>query len=804
MKVDHPGTPAYRIAFLAGVCLIFLQAYRVPVIVIGPGLDRSFPHVLNLFAHTSMRFGTDLVYTYGPLGFLLRIENVRDNLVVGFVFWTALYLLFSIALTHFVLSGTVGLRRAFAFLLAVSVAGFIDEERLITCLVMVLLLIAFDHQRQRTKILASCCALSSIALLIKFPVGVACAGMILCSAVWPLEYRSIARNLVLVALSITVSLGVLWWLDNGSLLGLAAYVRNSLELTSGYSANMSSPRLDENRSLVAFLLALAALVAMILLLPKASRPRTLLVMLFPLFVSWKSGVVRFDIHILALVSMAMCVGLLLCVLHLKRETTVVDARSGPRLPGRSNARQVAALVLFLVACGALNRGLVDTKLSTGDVRYPLLSRAFQEQIGGVADHWLPGSIPLANAVNFSAYQGRLDALAATNLAEARLDDSLSNRIGRKTIDIYSYELGFLAANPGLNYRPKPIFQHFNAFTRRLDQLNATFFASPRRPEFLLMHDPKSEMESVDGRHPLFDDPIAFLTIMNAYRPVFVEEDVTKPRVALLQHDGEGPGRFGTPVAFKEERVGWNQTIRVPTVDETSVLRARIDLGKNALSTLKEAVFRLSPMYLNYLLADGTKRRWRLVPPHLSSGVWISPLFEDYEHLYAFLGGRSWRGPKVVAIRFEADDPRDYPAAFTMVWEKIACTGACGAVEGRVFSGAAGTVPVPIESALLGQVTSAVGSITAVEVRLSTYAKINQGTLTLQILDPQGAVLREARADAASVLDNRYQLFSFAPLTGIEGVPLTVRLTYAPEKNGMLAAWRTSPTAPGFDFRVYGH
>ena len=790
---------------LVAALLIFLQAFRVPVNIIGPGLDRSYPHVLNLFAFTATRFGTDLIYTYGPLGFLLHIENVRDNLATGFVFWTALYLLFTLSITYFVSRLTSGPRRFFALLLTVLVAGYIDEERLITCLVMVLLLISFDHERHRAGILAACCALASIALLIKFPIGVACAGMVIAGALWPISSRSIIKNLLVVALSLSASVCLLWFITSGSLHGIIAYCYNSLQLIRGYTSVMSFTRVHENNSLLALLAALTALVAMILLLPKARRLHTLLVVLFPLFVCWKSGIVRFDGHVLALVTMAMCSGLLLCILHLSRETTAASAPHGTRASrGSYVAHPVFALVLFVVSCGALNRGLAEMEFKP-DRRYPLVSRAFLESIGGVANSWVPGLIPLANALDFQEYKTQLDALAAADLTAARLDDDLLNTIGRKSIDIYSYELGFLAANPGLNYRPKPIFQHFNAFTQHLDQLNATFFASPARPELLLMHHPKALMEGVDGRHPLFDDPIAFLEIMNAYETVFVESKPSKPQVALLRLRTATAPRFGPPITIKEETVGWNENIRLPAVDASSVLRARVEIGKAPLSILKEAVFRLGPMYLTYVLADGTTRRYRLMPPHLSSGVWISPLFEDYQNLYAFMGGKSWFGPKVIAIRFEADNPKSYTAHFKLVWERIDCAShACGSVEGRVLSHAVRTMPVPIDSTLLARITSPAGSLSAIDVRFSTYAKVNEGTVTLQVLDSQGGLLRECTADAASLMDNEYKLFTFAPLNGIEGQQIAVRLTYAPEMRGMLAAWKTSPTATDFDFRVYGH
>jgi|GEM_PF-6963212 len=793
--------------FFVGALCIFLQAYRVPVNPTSPGLDRSYPHVLNLFAFTPMRFGTDLVYTYGPLGFLMHVENVHHNLVLGFIFWTALYAAFSLCATSFVVRLTSGFAQLACLIAAIWVAGFIDAERLIPYLVLVLLLLSFENQKSKPWII--CGALSSIALMMRFPIGVACIGMTIGAIVWPLEWRRISKHLSIYAISVLISSLLLWTVTSGSIDGIAAYVANSLQLTSAYTAVLSSARIDEGASLRLFLVALALLLTMTLLLPRSRRVPVLLVMAFPLFVAWKSGVVRFDGHIIALVDTAVLAGFLLCVLHLSPVTMApAEAASSSDARRWSRLRPAVATALFFLACIALDKGLARMTLTTD--AHPLLSRSYTEGLGGVKDRWIPGLVPLEDAWNFRQYRNRLDSLAAANLAPVTLKKELLDRIGHAPVDIYSSELGFVAANPELNYRPKPVFQHFNAFTETLDRLNASFFASPARPDFLIMHHPVSGlMDGVDGRHPLFDDPIAFPEIMRSYKTVFVEDDPRNPQMALLQHVGvETADRFSQPRAIKDEVVRWSEDIALPMHDNASVLRAKIELRENAVAAVKEALFRLGPVYLVYILADGTRQRYRLLPTHWSSGVWVSPLFENYRDLYAFLGSKPWIGPKVVAIRFENENSREYPASFKLTWESIECAGrGCGPAESRVFDSTVrspGSAPVPIAAPVQASVSIGVASISAIDVRLSTYAKINHGVLTMQILDANGTILRESKVDAASVQDNQYQRFPFEPLSDITGSRVELRLTYAAEKDGMLAAWRTSTNAPDFDFRVYGH
>lgn len=777
--------------------------------IVGPGLDRSYPHVLNLFAFTSMRFGTDLIYTYGPLGFLLHVENVRNNLAIGFVFWFSLYLFFSISLTHFILRLTSSSAQLIGLALALIVASFVDTERLLPCLVMVLLLLAFEDLRHKVAVLALCGALTSVALMAKFPIGITCFGMTVGSAVWPLRFPIALKQLLVVLLSVVVFFTSFWFASCGSFEGIPAYFVNSLQLTSGYTSVMSLARPNENVSLSYFIVAIILIISMIFFLPKSRRNHLFLVLLFPLFVSWKSGTVRFDGHVLALVNMATFIGLLLCVMSLNREASHTCTAG---IPGshrqRPRSRQVIILALFFIACVAMNEGLAKMRFTR--VVHPLISRDYTEGIGGVKDSWIPGLIPLIDSLHFEQYKKSLDNDADANLAESRFSKELLNIIGQKSVDIYSYELGFLAANPTINYHPKPVFQHFNAFTERLDQLNERFFASSGAPEFLIMYHPNNGfVVGVDGRHPLYDDPIAFLRIMNSYKPIFVEDRLGRPQVALLQHQEEGASaRFGDPISFKEEIVKWNETVDLPTTGRSSVLRLKVDLQKGVLSTIQEAVFRLSPMYLTYLLSDGTSRRFRLVPSHMKSGVWVSPLFEDYWALYAFLRGKPWLGPKVVAVRFEADDSLAFPESFKIIWERIECLSeSCDSTESRIFNSSTRrfrSFPIPITSTLVAKVDAPAPTIAAIDVRLSTYAKTNEGILTLQIVDAEGRILRESHVDAATTRDNQYRLFTFNPLEDVEGASLELRLMYQPTNDGTIAAWRASASVADFDFRVYGH
>lgn len=78
MSRNPPGwpQPVFFYCILAYAALLLLPAYA-PVL---PGLDQSWQFALNHFVHTQFKFGPDLIFTYGPLGFVEVPQH--GNLIV--------------------------------------------------------------------------------------------------------------------------------------------------------------------------------------------------------------------------------------------------------------------------------------------------------------------------------------------------------------------------------------------------------------------------------------------------------------------------------------------------------------------------------------------------------------------------------------------------------------------------------------------------------------------------------------------------------------------------------------------------
>ncbi|MET0969132.1 MAG: hypothetical protein ABWY18_08030 [Tardiphaga sp.] len=781
-SVDDPRLN--RFAFWLCAVIVFLQAYVVPANPASPGLDGSFPHILNLATFASEKFGRDIIYTYGPFGFLLQAEDIGLHLGLAYAFWTVTYACFALTVAYIVVSRTTGWSLVAAIVFAGAVASFVDPDRLLTCFVMLLLFIGYDHPRIRTSLIFCCGIMAAFGLLMKVTIGVGCMGSIFASLLFPLRapIAIVARACAaIVAIGATLYIG--WTVATGSPDGLGPYFYTSSQMSQAYTAVMSHGRPREAISLTFFLTAMASLIVFAVKLPRGKVWHSLAVIGPSVAIAWKHGVVRYDGHVASLV--IVLVFSTFCVACLHRNLPGNTAKAAPDRPTVSIYGSIA--VLFLTATGLITAHLID------GTRYS----------GGL----LAGLAPLSKLMTFGAYRQGIARESEARHVNYRLSPELLGRIGDKTIDAYTYDLGFVAANPQLHWRLKPVFQHFNAFTDYLDTQNARFLAAEDAPHFLLtFQDTSGSMAGVDERHQLFDDPIAFPEIIRNYHIVYTEQDPSKPQIGLLERQPND--RFASPRIVSTQNGAWNTAIPLPDTGTRSLLRARVELTKTRLAAIEEMLFRLPEIYIAYVFVDGSEKKYRLIPPHLKSGVLVSPLFETYTQFHHFLAGKEWSGAKVAAIRFETQRPGDYAFPFTISWEAIDCHGdaPCSPTTSRFYargSDGINRTPVMLTAPLDTSITSPAAEIRTIEVRLSTYARISKGTLTIDVLGDRDETLAHASIDAADVKDNGYAPFNLDAPLRVPAGKVRFRLSYIAQPGGTIAAWLSSGTASDFDLRLYG-
>ncbi len=301
-QLTSTGWSAVRRAILAtfacAYVLLLFPAWQF--IMPGPSLDASWVEVVGYGARQGWQWGRDVVFSYGPLGFLL--PNSYGGEAIGFT--VALNMLLALALAQGLLAilprdtlWSIGL-----FLLIALPAAMMGRPAY-TFFGPLAALLYFqrpgDLWHRRALILA---AAAGVFAMVYVSSGVLSLGIFLLVDLSRLTYR---RRPVFVPVFLMASVGA--YLAAGQeMTHLPQFLRGSIELVSGYAGAMSF--VGNRLELAAFPPASALVFASILwgerdrLRGRNSRWNVLLLIMalgVAWFVAFKNGFVRHDFHSVA-------------------------------------------------------------------------------------------------------------------------------------------------------------------------------------------------------------------------------------------------------------------------------------------------------------------------------------------------------------------------------------------------------------------------------------------------------------------------------------------------------------------------
>jgi len=177
-------------------------------------------------------------------------------------------------------------------------------------------------------------------------------------------------------------------------------------------------------------------------------------------------------------------------------------------------------------------------------------------------------------------------------------------IGQSTVDVLGAEQAIAILN-GFNYHPAPVFQHYAAATPYLAQLNADFYRSARAPEFLITHG-----YTIDNRLPNLDDSLSGRIIAQSYQDVLAENGFR-----LLRRTNAGEREL-LPVNSSTVTAG--EPIRV-----SSGQWCQIDMQENCMGKLLRLVWMSPPIYARLQWADGRSESYRFVPTLARTGFVVA-------------------------------------------------------------------------------------------------------------------------------------------------------------------------------------
>jgi len=213
------------------------------------------------------------------------------------------------------------------------------------------------------------------------------------------------------------------------------------------------------------------------------------------------------------------------------------------------------------------------------------------------------------------------------------------RVGQAPVDIVSWGQGLIFLN-GLEWRPRPVFQSYVAFTPELISINGDFYAGERAPEFVIFR-----LQAIDKQFPLMNDNEALKILLRDYRLVLAEKGYV-----LLIRDPRGHGRASSGEPLMEREIGFGEPVDVLAFRDKQLLLT-LEIRKSLLGGLGTLLFKLIPTYLEIETVDGSSMSYRIVPGMTQTGFLVNPLILSQEDFVGWYKGDSLK--RLAKFRVEA-------------------------------------------------------------------------------------------------------------------------------------------------------
>lgn len=578
-------------------------------------LDSSWRQALAYFLHQGYPFGESIVFTYGPLGFLMG--NTYSGLFwEGYIIWQVAFSIIAATIIVYLARPLEGVSRFCYFtFFALWGVGYPDALHMIIIAFCGWIMIQRLATERSTRPIPIGFLLALLAV-IKFTNLLFAGFVVLVATAYALSVRQRTTGIKLIA-AFSGGFLLVWMACGQSPWQWLAYALNSLEISSGYQAVMGLP--TPEKQLGTALLIFAGLAGYVgwHLVTQTDRIRAaanLLILAAFLFLNWKHGFVRADGHML---------GFFYCVL--------VPAVAFPAMLGEAPRQQWIARTL-LIAVGVLAlAGMRNTFTSTLDYAPNITNEKLQRNIQA--------------GLNWTEARQEIEHAVAVWRHEAHLPKA-QQLIGDSPVDVLGFEQAIALFND-FNYTPRPVFQSYSAYTPKLAEMNREFITSTAAPEFLLL-----KLQTIDERPLLADDAHLMALFPHLYEFKLVEKDFY-----VFQRREEAPAPEDlaprlvrtTPAAIGEE-------ISVSEFAHEH-LWLTVDLPLSLTGRLIKFLYKPALVYLIVTDQDGKEIRYRIARPIGLTGFQINPLVTDFETYLEAHGGESAR--RIDSLRIEVAEEDRY-------------------------------------------------------------------------------------------------------------------------------------------------
>jgi hypothetical protein len=634
----------------ATTTLLFALSRFLPMV--RPGCsnitDDAFIKMLHMAFAERLQFGRDIVFTFGPWGFLYGgfhpatyLISVVVWAVLAAVFWWAAWRV----ITHFFKNPLVCWLWMMAFIGLASISPFFNVDVRLTFLNMdvrltawpLLLLVLHFSVEEPPFTVTQAMLVISLALLslIKDSIfTIAVVTVLIIAADNVLRQRRFPW----IVLAFAGSIFFFWVLAGQQLALFGSFLGGASQLVSGYTEAMMLWQPTDKADILSFwgvAIAVCALVGYVVC--KQHRLFGVLPLLgfaFIVFAAFKHGFVRHDMHEVAATNLL----LLAALLWLPAAWSVV---------WRSSRWVIPAVVLPLIFATPL--ASLSLRRWAGGGLFSVLGQQLTVQ-----NLFAPAQIFLGfledRQHGFRAYNAYVASLRARTFPNLDIHG---------TADVYPLSQT-VALPPGLTCRPRPIFQSYSAYTPKLAEMNAAHLRSDRAADHIFF-----DVWTIDSRFAPQDDGLSWPELLTRYdimgmtgRYIVMDKSVAPRKYELI------------PISEKVAR--FDEGIDVPSMSGGPIW-VTIDIRPSFWGSVVAMLYRPPGVSLIVSTRSGTTYVGRLVPGEARAGFLLSPVVENRVSFFA-LASTNWQheladlevasaritadgGPGVVASRYQSPPVR---------------------------------------------------------------------------------------------------------------------------------------------------
>lgn len=582
------------------------------------GCDPALMYAYNYFFDASVRMGSEIIFTYGPLGFLKSPLPVGNNLPIGIAFICISRLLF-ISLFLFLSKSIHKQSWLWYSGLAFVLCLLADSEYILLGITVLGLLIYLENNSAKWLIFPLMAAV--VALFIKASSGVICLLVLFSFAAYIYYEKRNWKIILILFLGIPSFFISLWLLIYGDLGGAGTFLWGTLQLAKDNSAAVSLYPANNW-----FLLIIA--ISIFLVLPflfKEKRINILyILLLLSVFAAWKHGYSREENY------------------HLK-------------------AFYDFLILFFIFYFLLLDSFKLVQLVLVGSVLLLVHKNMELTKAYNIDDKIEFSGLNNFSEIFFNYHKTVQDGieLSSANISANKLPTELVERIGKQTVDVYPLDFSYIPAN-NFNWVSKPVIQTYASYTSWLDKKNANYFSSDKSAKFIIWAMSgdmwNSDLGSMDGRFLLNDEPNAIIQLLNNYSVVY------KTAQWILLEKSRSPN-VGQKHFVKRDTCTWNQWVSVPDVND-GILRTKVNIKGNFFRFVKAQFYKDEAFFAEYMLKSGVVKKYRIVPANAIDGLWINPLLSN---IHDTVDGDVY----VEKIRFSCTNDELMKDEITLDWEIFA-------------------------------------------------------------------------------------------------------------------------------------